>query len=416
MISLKEFLIESQSAALIESQSAGFAHTLNMDIPHKQDRPDVRAWTKQRYVQFIEKQFPTGGKKFQKFVSDSFDAWEKEFDKEYDKVPFRIKQGATSNVKLASWYFEIAQKYGIDKTRAWVNVDGVKVYIGNGLGGGARGVKFESELYNGLLIYTACGLDLEHPDIAPEARSSIEAIVKNDKLKEVLQAIFDAAAKEENPDTAVRTYIQSTGASNTFRGIQNIMNDSDFDVQAEIISDITITNPRGRTKYFISAKRNGQNSGVRIDPKRAGDEWMVNTITQARSGVKYDDIVGRELFDKFWKKIGVNPEEIVTAYNNLTEKTPIDITGINTNETAAMIKRLIGAKYYYTTPNSCFYVKDIPLTFVPDQDKSYITDSGRGIQIGGTVNGKPCLIKVRTDGNEIPRRLFVELDVEAIFK
>lgn len=411
----------------ITEASGAFQYTLSMNKPHKQDSFNPDDWDRDTYVQFLSNVTGSTDKDFLDFVGEMYDDWAVDYDKDYSAVPFRHRGKGSKEIKLADIYFGAVDDADGAKA-AWKNtvhgssfrVGGVKIIKGNGLGGGLRGVEFETGLYEGLLQYVAGGCNPDNLEVPPEVRSGLKNLVRNKEMADILHELYDVVNDEADPVQALRDkYIVSTGSRNAARGIRSILDPSRFDPvkPGEQIADITIHSVKGRDIY-LSIKRNGQNSGVVVDTKQNGGPWMADILKSSRSGGTLQGSPKNDLFRNLWSTLGLDPEEVYNQYSKTPSdgNLPLSVENVDSQRVTDVIRRLIGAEYWYVTPEYSFYIQDLNGTFVPDPKNTYITDTGKTIQIGGNIGSERCKIKIRTDGKgEFPRRLFVELNVRELF-
>ena len=77
-----------------------------------------------------------------------------------------------------------------------------------------------------------------------------------------------------------------------------------------------------------------------------------------------------------------------------------------------LIQKLVGGNYWYTKPEYSIFVNDKNAKLSFNVDKAHVTDSGKGVNIEGTINGLPCKIIFRTSGSGIwPYRIFPMINV-----
>lgn len=414
------------------------------------------------YIEILQKIGFTGYR-FETIARKAYRIWKDSFNLAKVNIPFRFPSNIFKNTTTTK-YIKLARCYkglGVltnDKGREQAalmcsdeNGHTIEIQLGNGLGRGQAGYKFEDEILSALCTYMVNGCSLESLDY----NSDITRVLTNiheSELNEILLAAYQEFIKSSTVDVTnivgdelvklMSAFIYKTGESNNRRNIDNIIpvdntSNISFDTlrhdSGKIISDITLKLGPIKSKFgieeddvYLSLKKSkAQLSGVIVSPSRRGiyekdSKWMDKILSDQNKNPKTGEVIPLHELDKnavkafteFWRKFHVDPDSVYNAFmNDVNEEQSISLTKdmSKSSEIGQIIQNLIGGNYWYISPDHCLYIpyKDKKWTF--SVKSCTITASKRTINIFGKLNGqvdmKLC-VRDSSGGNYAPNRLF----------
>lgn len=381
-------------------------------------------------------------KKYSKFVElirAAYKVWSTDFQLAKPNIPFRFDTTKPKNIKLARCYDDYKLLGGSAKKSKYADVS---VEIGNGLGGGQNGYKFEKDVVSALCAYMVNGCSTEGLNL-PQPQMDMLKHVGDSELKDLLSEAYKyyismggESNKDVNPDTLVSTMakvIYQTGESANKRGIDNILVDSDGEAAREesgkIISDINLHTSDTNVLYISVKDSQAQLSGVIVSPSRSkifqeSTKWMEAILDQ---NVAYNEIdeqysKHKEAFENFWKMLGVEPESIYESWQaSKSDKSNIPplrlmTSGYNATECGNVIQNIIGGNYWYVSPKKCLFIpyQSRGWKFIPT--KAHMTP--KGVCVDGELAGVPMKVWVRSSSakSTVPNRMFPVVNVDELFK
>lgn len=423
----------------------------------------------EEYINHINGQFHNlkDLKNFQEFLSLVAGVWQDSFGMTKELIPLRFtsdaykKDNKLPSFKLARAYWEVEEvtkpldikpKGSSDRK---INIDGVSIEEGNGMGGGLKGYKFEDEMVEALIQYFVAGLSIEEPNdwkISPDAKKALMKINNNADLRDILVKAQDYYAglpgKNEDYVKLLKDQIYKTGESKNKRGIRNIIpsrNEEDVqrdpnkdinkeirDQSGEIISDINI-NISGNQSIHLSIKRSkAQLSGIAVQDKETG-KYMENIlkIAEQRNSPDYDYLshqggIAKDLeeFNGFRMSLGIDPKSVYDGWKNRKPKDQLDLSFLEDKvegmeeKIGEMVQNILGGNYWYVSPDTCVWVPphSLHIKYIPD--RSYITagangKKGTGVVIKGKIEGDISAdLTIRSTGSGYPYRMFTIVDVQ----
>lgn len=403
-----------------------YEYTLDLETPHKDmDASIVSGMTWENYLDRVHQMCDQLGiapsLEFDSLVVDLFRIWSEQWNKAYNCIPFRFS-ASSRTIKVAIIYTDILRTFTQDDSLSHGSVFCVgctRLQIGDGLGSGTTGMRFEGALYKALIDWVRLGCGTRPAGYEPNVYMALDNI-STSPLAPILRDVCKLGGDPQD-------YIKRTGGRDTVRNMSSILSpDYKIDRAAEIIADITISRP-GCEDVYLSIKNGGQLSGVYVDPQP--NDWVIEILGRAYHGDTPEQIAAcvqdkYKLFYQFWKSFGIVPESIIRAYNaiglGIDLNAPLDVLPGCEENIAQVIGRLAGAGYWYVDPTAVFWTDPSRLTSLRfELDRAYVTASGKGIVIKGTLNGHPCTLNTRTDGSGsntiFPRRMFPELRMYNIF-
>ena len=378
------------------------------------------------------------------FIGNAFDAWQNEYHLSKTNIPFRFTSNP-KNLKLARCYADHDSLLGSRRT---ANIGGVKVIIGNGLGHGQGGYKFEADALGGICQYMVNGCSVEGLSVSAPVLSMLRHIDES-ALKVKLAECYRFYCSTNNnisPATpvdevvkALEKYCYQTGESANKRGIDNVLQTKDIKVDrdgtesiqtvmdtrkasGQIISDIDLNTGTGENIHISIKEGRAQLSGVVVSPSAAG-KWIEHVLDASAAGEDYDEVVKGRMgtqFVDFFTAIGVNPRSVFDQWKNrgTTDTLPLRLTDSNNYALCAtIIHNIIGGNYWYVSPKKCLWVpyEDMGGEFIPKN--AYMTGSGKGITVVGSIGDCAVKIVVRdARGTGYPTRMFPIVNVDEWLK
>lgn len=404
------------------------------------------------------------GDEFNNIAKIAYNIWKNDFNLAKNNIPFRfpsdIYKGTNEKyIKLARCYKDL-NVLSQDKILNSLKIKDengtvINIIIGNGLGKGQNGYKFEDEILSGLCTYMVNGCTLENLNYSGDVYKVLEN-VNNSNLKNYLLAVYQEFTKNSSIDIKningdkliklFKSFLFKPGESNNKRNIDNIIpikNEDNYDLSSienlrkdsgKIISDITLKlgdikndlNLNDNFVYISLKKSKAQLSGVIVSPSKRGiftedSKWMdqvlfanTNSTKQYNTldELKIDKELAVKAFINFWETLQVNPNSLYEKFiNNINEEQEIElIKNLNDDKNIGLIiQNLIGGNYWYLSPEHCLYIPYQNKEWTFKANKCYLTKSKRTIFIEGKLNKNidiKLTVRDSSGGNYAPNRLF----------
>ena len=456
---------------ILEEQkvSNAYNYILSFDYDYKHTPADeLEDLTCDKYVDIICKMVSSEKRvfgialnkddEFRDFVRKAYNEWENTYSRAKNKIPFRINKN--HQVKISKAYIPFCQRV---RDSSWKYhgsrmVGGVRITIGEGLGGGQGGMQFEKEVFGAICQYMAMNCTTDNVNVDRKLLNVLHQIDKStgpgnaglrDKLFKAAENYGEKIKTDSLSDqdyvNRLASLIKSTGTGDVKRHIEDIIPDGDIprddqdmksaDVEklyakttevlkksGDTIADITVFNPADNETIYISVKEDkAQLSGVVVSPSKKGVNWMDKVLGDM------DDISDDSTmeFRKFWSMMGINPSTLKRIYKTKINgaKDPdsrarisIPVNKGNSPALGDMIQRLIGGNYWYVSPDKCIFIPVEPMRMTFKADEAWVSGTGKTINIKGKLNGTVDMtLIVRTSGGrQYPNRMFPKVDVEQL--
>lgn len=456
MRSLYEYLLEH--VILESSYPYNYILSVNKDFKNTEINDNI---SEEEYIKILN-DIGFNGDEFNNIAKIAYRIWKDKFNLTKNNVPFRfpkdIYKGTSDekNIKLARCYKElnVLSQNKIISDLTIHDKDGLKIHIkiGNGLGKGQNGYKFEDEILSALCTYVVNGCSLENLSYSGDVNSVLNNI-DNSELKNYLLAGYQNFTKNSTINLTnisndelikiFKSFLFKTGESNNKRNIDNIIpikDDSNISSIEEIrqnsgkiISDITLKlgdiknelDINDNYVYISLKKSKAQLSGVIVSPSKRGifsedSKWMDQVLFANNGKEKYktlDDLKKYKeqavnAFINFWETLQVNPESLYEKFiNNINELQEIELLkNIDDDKNIGeIIQNLIGGNYWYVSPEHCLYIPYQNKDWTFKANRCYITKSKRTIFIEGKLNktiDMKLTVRDSSGGNYAPNRLF----------
>lgn len=459
-----------------ESTDSKYNYVLDMKKTFKQTpQKDFENVSRPSYINFVfsnMKSMRRGQKSddLKDFIGAAYDYWIDKFSKRPSEIPFRLNQNGDVKLSRSYVFFHSSYKNGTVWPQGQKScvVGGVKITLGNGLGKGEAGMKYEKSLLEGIKQYIVNGCTVKGLNCDPGVISALENISKTPELRDVLDIIsvnYKERLKNDskNPQAQLKfldQFIQGTGKLNTKRKLATIIPPKDFNYNTsqdmkekevsdaikaceknlwesgDIIADIMIVDPEGKKDsiYFSVKETRAQLSGVHLSPSKKDSDWMAKVL-----GGDVEDKLSRKQFDEFWSMLGIDPEGLIDIYKekinpvydkavadgkdpNKIKGDPISLGKILNNKPSEVIgnfiQRLIGGNYWYISPEKLFFVDSKVMPWIFKAKNARVTPAGKTITIVGEINNIRVDIAIRSSdgGRRYPFRVFPKVDLEKLLE
>lgn len=401
---------------------------------------------------------------FVEFVEGAWQVWISEWGGQKDKIPFRFN--GSKRVKLARIYSDYRISMGWPMSQKVKRIGYVTVEVGNGLGMGQGGMRFENDVFNGLCQYLAAGCDNTRLRLAKAVESTI-ALIHNSPMRDDLEAaskeycqIIGSTKDEQETAEKIKAIIEKTGTSNVRRHISNVLGTDTREIDQKAayegrkaalgesgnkISDITIHVPAhdnvpSHDLYLSVKDQAAQLSGVVISPSKNGVNWMDEVLDMSPED---EDVStpGTQEFNRFWSTMGIDPMEVRRGFRILAKngafknesglpagqwvdtatelpsgEVALPVQNKNPEKIGEVLQWLIGGGYWYVSPKKLMYIPDDPRPWKFEAEKATITKTGRCVNIVGRVGSERVVLVIRTsDSNrKYPNRMFPKVNVEKL--
>ena len=404
--------------------------------------------TKGRTDEDIKKTYRT----FVEFVEGAWQVWISDWDGAKERIPFRFNN--SRKVKIAHAYDDYRVSMGWPKSLHTKRIGYITVIVGDGLGHGQGGLKFERDMLYAICQYMASGCQLSETDVFKD--KAVESTIRRIHESQLRDILLGAAeGLEEDPSIkklsgkaladALAERIKQTGGKDTKRHIADVFGDdtrkldqkalydgrkSALNISGKRISDITIFSPNAEKpeerEVYLSIKDTlAQLSGVVVSPSKNGVNWM-DEILGLDEDADIQNPSGDE-FKKFWSAMGLDPSAVRKAFKESERKrtsaegpseTFIEFDKSPSDKMGEVIQWLIGGNYWYVSPKKVLYVPDEPKRLRFTIKNAYITAAGRCVNIAGDLSGVPMVLVIRTSDRtrKYPNRMFPKIDVEKLLE
>ena len=383
------------------------------------------------------------------FFDYIYNIWQASFDGLGNNIPFRCDQNSAKLAPIYSVFTEqiiefgkqnnIDIKKGQDSHGDCLFVNNVKIQFGNGSLGKVRaekGLQYEEQIVSELVTF-----------IQNVAGAHSGGRVSTNALKTLFSDnivihhwfdMYESGALDDlinlyikNPSIDLYKYIYKTGSQDTHRNSKGQLFDKEFNItmsdmgdvlneSGKIISDVTIDGPGISKPVYISVKmKASQLSGVSYNWAMRNNEVFQRAVQSNESYDAVKNDTQMVAFNNFCKTLGMIPEDVFNRYRELYADGKMKNNGsvridanYNPKLLGCLIQKLVGGNYWYTKPEYSIFVNDKNAKLSFNVDKAYVTDSGKGVNIEGTINGLACKIIFRTSGSGIwPYRIFPMINV-----
>lgn len=430
----------------ITEAAGGGPYNYTLSNPMDKNALDHKSTPDDAYASITEKDYidlvcsvigkdAENNKELRDFISGAFNIWVDEFGKAKQFVPFRFNK--SNVVKLCRLYLKYKEDNVNKNASDSFKIGKVRMDMGNGLGRGQGGYKFEDDMLSALCQYVlnGCVLD-EKIKTTPLSKQALAHVDKSELKEKLLKIDWKTTvnasdiADAATPDQAVQLladYISKTGAKDTRRHIANIVELPDVDLPIDdkqiqnledtgsTISDITFKTTEG--EVYISLKNGAaQLSGVTISPlsKNSDNKWL-----EAVLDGKFND-TQNNIFNSYFSMLGLDPNQIKERFSKIdikadeTGDNKLSIKNYDPQTLGAVIQKLIGGNYWYVTPSHCF--------FVPAKEQNWkfeaeaASHTNRQIKIIGNIDGIRTDIVVRTSSykTKYPNRMFPVVNLDKL--
>lgn len=386
---------------------------------------------------------------FVEFVQGAWHIWVYDWGGQKDKIPFRFNGSKSPKIaRIYDDYRMTARNW--PKSKESMRIGYITVKVGNGLGKGQGGMKFENEIFGGLCQYIANGCQLSGLKLSKVVYDTIVRIHESG-LREPIKEFSKTFNKEikglsgQDLVNEVKDWIVQAGKQDVNRHIADVFQGptsaldqdaiynarkSSLNASGKKISDITILNPEAKDnedrEIYLSIKDSrAQLSGVVVSPSKNGINWMDEYLDMDPDSRKLDTPASKE-FKSFWTTIGLRPGDVVKAFsqvkenmdNDTAQNVDIKVSAQPSKRLGEIIQWLIGGNYWYVSPKKVLYISDEPQNWSFTAERAYITKTGRTVNIIGKLSGVPMTLVIRTSDikRKYPNRMFPKVDVEQLLE
>ena len=383
------------------------------------------------------------------FFDYIYNIWQASFDGLGNNIPFRCDQNSAKLAPIYSVFTEqiiefgkqnnIDIKKGQDSHGDCLFVNNVKIQFGNGSLGKVRaekGLQYEDQIVSELVTFVqnVAGAHSE----GRVSTNALKALFSDNIVIHHWFDMYESGALDDlinlyikDPSIDLSKYIYKTGSQDTHRNSKGQLFDKDFNItvsdmedvlneSGKIISDVTIDGPGISKPVYISVKmKASQLSGVNYNWAMRNNEVFQRAVQSNESYDAVKNDTQMVAFNNFCKTLGMIPEDVFNRYRELYANGKMKDNGrvgidanYNPKLLGCLIQKLVGGNYWYTKPEYSIFVNDKNAKLSFNVDKAHVTDSGKGVNIEGTINGLPCKIIFRTSGSGIwPYRIFPMINV-----